>query len=164
MFTETIIVNNITIELQRENPNKTRFSNGILQIKFFKLYPEVSDFALGLGASNVKDETVRSDVEAKLKNENPLLLLMSMGPLDDILHFISFFNHVKRIDYKFWPKYTDTIDKINRAFEWFLENPEIWETCWPIIERLETPNGKEGLPEVLLTDEEKQDSFLDKKD
>jgi len=164
MFTETITVNETVIELQRENPNKTRFSNGILQIKFFKLFPEVSNFALGLGASNAKDPKVKEEVDEQLKNENPLLILMSMEPLDCILNFISFFNHVKKISYKFWPKYTDSIDKLNRAFEWFIENPGIWETCWPIIQRLEEPNGKEGLPEVLLTDGEKKDPFLDKED
>ena len=80
------------------------------------------------------------------------------------LNFISFFNHVKKISYKYWPVYTDTINKIQRSFDWFMENPEIWITCSPIIDKLETPNGPEGIPEVLLSEKEKEDPFLEKKD
>jgi len=151
LFEEVVTAGDVTIKLRRVNPKKVEFITSVLTIKFLQQYPEMEAAAI---QSTDPGLAMPSDLG------NRLILAFSFNPLNTLASFVSLFLHLVEIDGNgfIWPKATDPIEKLDFAFQWFMDN---YELIWPPVEKaldlLDVPNGVEGKPEEALTPEEKKD-------
>jgi hypothetical protein len=124
-----------------------------------KLYPELNPVLSGIDDKG----QLAKDVTDK---EDPLSIALSLPALKEMIDFISFSSHLVKLKgngFK-WPTASSSLESIENAFNWFLDNAEVNDEAKKIIEELDMPNGVEGSHESLLTEEQLEDPELSRSD
>ena len=49
-----------------------------------------------------------------------------------------------------WPKSDADVEPIKQAFEWLLDNPDVWDALDAAIKEIELPNGEVGAPPAMV--------------
>lgn len=151
MFSKTVTVESVTFELKK-NPRKASIVAGQYAEKLFGAYggrrEALNELAAltksGLGGVD-SDFAAGAAIFASPKYQSALAWKTQVEDFSRVAGYIN-----SAIVGFIWPNAEASVEDIKQAFEWLLDNPDVWDALEKGIEDLELPNGLVGAPVEIV--------------